>query len=167
MLVAAETGLEAWPGGNEHEHTRFRDPAQDQLDQLQGGRIHPMRILDPQQHRLRGRKPGDLLHKDVQCSRPALLGREVERRIVRGGIQANQGSQELQSFGVVAHGGAQECLQFGEPLLGAVAGRQACGMAQVMNDRPEGTAYVVGRALVTHNRRGFICERIQGCLSNA
>jgi hypothetical protein len=88
--MAAQRRREAGPSGYHDEHGRRGDPLQHQLDQLERGRVDPVRVLDQQQHRAVPSQAEKLVDQSLQRPGSPLLRCQVERAVARGPVDLQQ-----------------------------------------------------------------------------
>ena len=73
VRVPAQGRLVVRPARQQHQHPRARDPVEGQADQLEGGGVDPVRVLEHHQHRPAAREPEELLDQRGQRAGAPLL----------------------------------------------------------------------------------------------
>ena len=71
--MPAQARLVVRPAGQQHQHARIRDPVERQAEQLQGGGVDPVRVLENHQHRPAAREPKKLPDQCCQGAGALLL----------------------------------------------------------------------------------------------
>jgi hypothetical protein len=71
--------------GDDQQKRQRRYPVDDQVQQLERGRVTPLRVLEQHQQRLPNCQSFDLRHERLESLLLLLLWREVERRVALAG----------------------------------------------------------------------------------
>ena len=130
-------------------------------DQLEGGGVDPVRVLEHHQHRPAAREPEELLDQHGQRAGAPLLRGEVRRRVARARVDPEQRRDQRRRLADVLRPLAQQRLELVELRRLGVGGLEAGGEAELLGHRPERRAGVVGRALVAERRVLLARDRVE------
>ena len=148
VRVPAQGGLVVGPAGQQHQHAAPAIRSRAEPHQLEGGGVDPVRVLEHHQHRPAAREPEELLDQRRQRAGAPLLRGEVGRRVAAAGVDPEQRRDQRRRLADVVRALPQQRLELVELRRLGVGGREAGGEAELLGDRPERGAGVVGRALV-------------------
>ena len=124
--------LEFQPSGDEHHDGKPRNRLHQQAQQLQRGRVEPVRVLDQHQHRPAHRQPLDARQHGRQRPLLALLRRQPLLGLSVRHRQREKVGQQHDACGRRSAGRLQQRGELGQPLLGrigAVEGRSPLQLA--------------------------------------
>ena len=99
--MPAKAILEAGTRRGEDHDRLIGDPIQQQVQQLQRGRIDPVQVFVDQQHRLFLALLNQQLGQRLHRVRPLLGWRQVKRTVSRGAVQTHHRRDQLQRIGVL------------------------------------------------------------------
>ena len=148
VRVPAQGRLVVRPARQQHQRPRARDPVKGLAEELEGGGVDPVRVLEHHQHRSATREPEELLDQHGQRAGTPLLRGEVLRRVACTGVHPEQRRDQRRRLADVLHALAQQRLELVELRRLGVGGREAGGEAELLGHRPKRRAGVMGRALV-------------------
>jgi hypothetical protein len=94
VRVPAQARLVVGPAGQQHQHARARDPVEREADQLQRGRVDPVRVLEHHQHRPVACQPERLLDEGGERADAPLLRGQVKRRVAVARLDPEQCGDE-------------------------------------------------------------------------
>jgi hypothetical protein len=134
--------------GDDEQHRQALEPVDDEVEQLEGGGIDPVQVLDHRQDRPLPGQALELVDQDPKGPRLPLLRREVRGRVPNRPVQAKERRQERGRLPRVGHGAGEERLQVIEASLGRVVALEAGGPLELPDHRPKGAVAVVGGGLV-------------------
>ena len=148
MRVPAQGRLVVRPARQQQQRPRARDPVKGLAEELQGGGVDPVRILDYHQHRSATREAEELLDQHGQRAGTPLLRREVFRRVACARVYPEQLRDQRRRLFDVLHALTQQRLELVELRCLGVGRRQARGVTELLGHRPKRRTGVKGRALV-------------------
>jgi hypothetical protein len=140
---------ELWPEGEDHQYPQRGHPINEKVEGLTRGGIAPVHVLPHHQHRLTRHQSFELRQLGVKRLLPALLGREIERRIAVARRDRQQVRQQRNDLAEIIGSLGQDCLQLGEPLLGRILAPETGRPFELGNAWIERAVLVVRRAEIT------------------
>ena len=146
--MAAEGRNKDRTRGDHHEHACALHAIQRQLDQLQGRRIDPVRILDHPQHGPAAGEPGQLIDQHGERAAAALLRRQRQRAVAARPVETRERRHQRRRLADIVRGPGEQGLEPVQSAISAVVRGEAGGMGELLNHRVKRGVRVVGRALV-------------------
>ena len=146
---------ELGPEGDQHEHPRARDAVDDQVEQLERGRVAPVHVLVQRQHRLPRREPLELREQRREGPLLAPLRAQRQRRVAAAGRDRQQVRQQGRHRPDIVGREREQRLELVELPLRRVVAREPRRPLEQVDDRVERAALVVGRAEVAERGEGL------------
>ena len=167
MRVPAQARLVVRPACQQHQHPCTSDPVEGLAEELEGGGIDPVRVLDHHQHGSAACKPEKLLDQHGQRAGALLVRREVPRCVASSRIYSEQRCSQRRRLADVLYSLVQQRLKFVELRRDAVSRRKAGSKAELLGYRPERRAGVMRRALAAQRDVFAPGDRVEGGLDQA
>ena len=160
MGMAGQLRLVIGPAGHQQKHPGVGDAVQAVLDQLQGGRVDPVGVLDDHQHGLSSGQADELRGQRLQGARPLRLGRQIDGGVAAAAVQAEQRGDQGRALAAVTALAEQrfQPVQLG---VGARRRRRDRQRARSVGSPAQSAVDVVGRALVTQAGVGCAGQMIE------
>jgi hypothetical protein len=137
---------ELGPEGGDQQDPKRRHPIDDQIIELEGGRVAPLRILEQHHHRLPRRQPLHLRHQRPQRHLLLLLRGKMERRVALAGGERQQRRQQRRGLAKIVGRLGEHRLQLVEARVGGVLAPEPGCPFEVGDRRVERMVLVVRRA---------------------
>jgi hypothetical protein len=131
-----------------------------EIQQLEGGGIGPMCILEQEQDRFLMRQPFELIEQCRQRAAKLLRGTERQGRIPAAQWDRQQRRQQRDCIAGLRPGLAEKRLQSVEALLGRIVRLEPRRPLQLDDERIKRAVGVVRRTLVTQDRVRFVGDAL-------
>ena len=148
VRVAVPGRPELGPVGHDQQHRQALDPLHREVEQLERGRIDPMRVLEHHQHRASRRQPLELGEERPEGAGLLLLRRQGRQREAALGRQREELGEEGGDLGHVGDRAGEQRLELGELGRVVVGAGEARRPRELLDDRVERAVRVVRGAMV-------------------
>ena len=148
------------PRGDEEQQWQRRCPRHGQGQQLERGRVDPVRVLEQHQHRLPRRKPPQLRQQRLERLLLAPLRREVRETVFVAGPDRHPLGDEADLLGAGARSGEQR-FELGQPRFRPVLAAEARGVLELGDEGMERARLMVRRAEIAQPRVWLACRLLE------
>ncbi len=149
MRVAGPGRSELGPVSYKQQHRQASQALHHKVEQLERGRVHPVRVLEYHQHRAARGEPLELGEERAEGTGILLLRCQGRQREAAVGRQREEFGEEGCDLGRVGNGQREQRLELSESgrvVIAAGEPRRAC---ELLDDRVQRAVRVVRRAVIT------------------
>src|SRR5215510_5238795 len=140
--------LELWPECEQGKDRQMAQPLDRQIEQLEGGGIRPVGVLEQDHDRSPARESLELIEQRGERPAALLRGADRQRRIAVAGRDRQQRGKKRYHLLPPRWLDPEERLDLVEALLGRIVGLEPCCSLQLRDDWTKRAVTVVGRTLI-------------------